>query len=66
MGTPTPGTVPEPAKNMPGQPPLHVARGRNGPVWGKVCASANGVPAAMPWPASPAGVTSSSVTMSVG
>ena len=43
IGTPTPGTVPEPAKTRPG-----IRRstfgGRNGPVWRKVCASANGRP----------------------
>ena len=65
IGTPTPGTVPDPAKTRPG-----IRRstfgGRNGPVWTKVCASAKGVPDAIPMACHSSGVTSSSVTMSVG
>ena len=41
------GTVPDPAKNIPGSR-RSTLPGRNGPVWAKVCASATGVPAAMP------------------
>ncbi len=65
MGTPTPGTVPEPEKTIPGTRRSTLG-GRNGPVWAKVCANANGVPAAIPCACQSSGVTSSSVTMSVG
>ena len=47
VGTPTPGTVDDPARTALSMPRTVLA-GRNGPVWPKVCASANGVPAAMP------------------
>ena len=39
--------VPEPAKKKPGTR-FSTFEGRNGPVWGKVWASANGVPRSMP------------------
>ena len=47
VGTPTPGTVDDPASTTLSTPRTVLA-GRNGPVWPNVCASANGVPAAMP------------------
>src|SRR5581483_10127734 len=47
VGTPTPGVVPQPARTA-FSVPLTRLRGRNGPVWAKVCAAENGVPA--PWP----------------
>ena len=47
IGTPTPGWVPEPTKTTLDSVGCRL-RGRNGPVWKKVCAAANGVPAAMP------------------
>ena len=47
VGTPTPGTVDEPASTTLSMPRTVLA-GRNGPVWPKVWASANGVPAAIP------------------
>ena len=65
MGTPTPGTVLDPAKNSPGSC-LDTFAGRKGPVWAKVWANANGVPAAMPWASQSRGVTSSSVSTSLG
>ena len=55
VGTPTPGTVDEPASTTLSMPRTVLA-GRNGPVWPNVCASANGVPAAMPCRAQSAGV----------
>ena len=61
VGTPTPGTVDEPASTTLSTPRTVLA-GRNGPVWPKVCASANGVPAAMPWAAQSSGVSSSSTS----
>jgi hypothetical protein len=54
VGTPTPGTVEEPASTTFSMPRMVLA-GRNGPVWPNVCASANGVPAAMPCLAHPVG-----------
>ncbi len=47
VGTPTPGTVDDPASTTLSMPRTVLA-GRNGPVWPNVWASANGVPAAMP------------------
>ena len=47
VGTPTPGTVDDPASTTLSMPRTVLA-GRNGPVWPKVCANANGVPATMP------------------
>src|SRR5699024_11357621 len=55
LGSPSPGVVPQPARNafvMPGT----VLRGRNGPVWAKVWASEKGVPWTMPSRAQSAGV----------
>src|SRR5687767_10317729 len=43
-GTPTPGVVPAPA-NATLSAPRTTLRGRNGPVWAKVWARPNGVPA---------------------
>src|SRR3712207_3121991 len=54
MGTPTPGWVPEPVKTTLGRDGCRLP-GRKGPVWVKLCAAANGVPAAMPWAAQSAG-----------
>ena len=56
VGTPTPGTVDDPASTT-FSIPRTVLAGRNGPVWAKVCASANGVPAAIPCLAQSAGLT---------
>ena len=63
VGTPTPGTVDEPAR-ITLSTPRTVFAGRNGPVWAKVCANAKGVPAAMPWRPQSAGVTTDSTSMS--
>ena len=57
--------VPEPANTSPGTF-LSTLDGRNGPVCAKVCASANGVPWAMPCACQSSGVTNSSATTSVG
>ena len=62
MGMPTPGVVPEPAKNRPGTR-LSTLRGRKGPDCISVWARANGVPASMPWACQSTGVTNCSVTM---
>ncbi|QGK69436.1 hypothetical protein GIY23_07780 [Allosaccharopolyspora coralli] len=56
VGTPTPGVVPEPASTTLSYPRTRL-RGRNGPVWAKVCAAENGVPAACPDEAQSGGVT---------
>src|ERR1700712_5506563 len=63
VGTPTPGTVEPPASTALSMPRT-VFVGRNGPVWAKVCASANGVPADMPWRAQSAGLTTSRTSTS--
>src|SRR5215217_6844347 len=47
VGTPTPGTVEDPANTTLSIPRTMLA-GRNGPVWPNVCAKANGEPAAIP------------------
>ena len=47
IGTPTPGTVDDPTNTSPGTR-RSTLRGRNGPVWRNVWASANGVPRSMP------------------
>ena len=47
VGRPTPGVVPHPAKTALAIPDTRL-RGRNGPVWKRVCAVANGVPSACP------------------
>ena len=65
IGTPTPGTVPDPAKTSPGTR-RSTFFGRNGPVCRNVWASANGVPSCIPIACHSSGVTSSSATMSVG
>lgn len=56
VGTPTPGVVPDPASTTFAYPGTRL-RGRNGPVWAKVCAAENGVPAACPDAAQSRGVT---------
>ena len=63
VGTPTPGTVDEPASTALATPRTMLA-GRNGPVWPNVCAKANGVPATMPWRAQSAGVTTCNSSVS--
>ena len=63
VGTPTPGTVDEPASTTLSMPRTVLA-GRNGPVWPNVCASANGVPATMPCRAQSAGLTTCSSSAS--
>jgi hypothetical protein len=47
IGTPTPGTVPEPVNTSPGTRRSTLV-GRNGPVWRNVWASENGVPRSIP------------------
>ena len=58
VGTPTPGTVPQPASTTLSTPRGRLP-GRNGPLWPKECANENGVPATMPCRAQSAGVTTS-------
>src|SRR6266540_6663086 len=62
IGTPTPGCVPEPVNTTFGKVGCRLP-GRNGPVCRNVCDDANGVPAAMPWAAQSAGVTTRSTSM---
>ncbi len=63
MGTPTPGTVPEPTNTTPGAF-LVTLLGRNGPVWKKLWARANGVPRSMPWRSQSVGSTKRSTSTS--
>ena len=64
VGTPTPGVVPQPASTTLSVPRTRL-RGRNGPVWAKVWATENGLPAAWPCAAQSTGVTSRSSSMAV-
>ena len=63
IGTPTPGCTDEPASTTFSGPRRGSVGGRNGPVWPKVCASANGVPAAMPCAAQVSGVSTCSTSI---
>ena len=63
IGTPTPGCTDDPARTTFSGPRRGRVEGRNGPVCPKVCASANGVPAAMPCAAQSSGVAISSTSI---
>ena len=60
IGTPTPGCVPDPV-NTTFSP--HRLPGRNGPVWKKECAAANGAPRSMPRACQSSGVVTSSTSI---
>src|SRR4051812_28418467 len=65
MGTPTPGTVPDPVNTSPGAAGCTLA-GRNGPDWRKRWASANGVPRSIPACSQSSGSTNASASTSAG